>query len=113
MDNQRFGIVGTGSGIAKNAVGLGAACCLFHVLVAPGSPEIVHQLALPRMLRLQNIAQVLSGQWLQDGALKRNAGKMPAPRQELVSAVSSKRGRRRRRLRRQRCSRNLSALCWA
>src|SRR6266404_7064487 len=45
MDNECFGIIFARNGIAKNAVGLDAACRFLHVLVPPGSPEVVHQLA--------------------------------------------------------------------
>src|SRR5712692_8427347 len=45
MDDQGFCIILARQGIAKNAFRLIARCHLGHVLVAPGSPDIVHRIA--------------------------------------------------------------------
>ena len=88
IHDQCFGVVFTGGSIAKNAVRLYAACCLFHVLVAPGSPEIVHEVAY---------ASKALGSYLR----------------RSQAMLTRRRGRRRKRFRHPRCSQNLSALCSA
>src|SRR6266700_531978 len=42
MDDERFRVILPRRGLAKNAFRLVSTRCLFHVLVAPGSPDIVH-----------------------------------------------------------------------
>src|SRR5712691_13379902 len=42
MDDERFRVILPRHGLAKNAFRLVSTRCLFHVLVAPGSPDIVH-----------------------------------------------------------------------
>src|ERR1700730_10451581 len=81
INNQRLGFVFARGGVAENAVRLYAACRFFHVLVAPGSPEIVHEVAWPR--------------------------KRAACTYNAVGTLNLERGRRRRRFRHPRCLRNL------
>src|SRR5258706_5408449 len=45
IDDQCFRVVFAGGSVAKYTLPLYAACRLFHALVAPGSPEIVHEVA--------------------------------------------------------------------
>src|SRR6266851_5696580 len=59
MDDQRLRIIVARYRITKNALRLVSACRLFHVLVAPGSPDIVHRIAsFFEKLRAQHNAEL-------------------------------------------------------
>src|SRR5260370_14327088 len=59
MDDQSLRIIVARHRIAKNAFRLVSACSLFHVLVAPGSPDIVHRIAsFFEKLRAQHNAEL-------------------------------------------------------
>src|ERR1700675_1259221 len=63
-DHQRFGVVLPRRGITKNTVRLYAARRIFHVLETPGSPEVIHQLALLRKVAAPAYsAQLPASKW--------------------------------------------------